>query len=271
VRKRRRLTNGLASLPLDHTGDKIEGEAVLSLLGGLLSSSDCEAVQGLVIFGTLVGPCGFHGRGYKKLIIQSLGRSSQLKCVVVQKLFAEAVVAKVGDGANTLFWKDSLLDGRCIKDLAPSVADLVPIRLANRRLVKDVLPNFRWMADLHGNLSVIVIGELMDSVRFWKIWRFSPVLQTAIFGKFCASGNYSASSAYKALFQGSIGFEPAERVWKSWAPRKCKFFIWLVEHDRCWTADRLARRGLDHPDCLPLCDQDDESINHLLVSCVFSR
>lgn len=43
--------------------------------------------------------------------------------------------------------------------------------------------------------------------------------------KFCASGDYSASSAYKALFHGSIGFEPTERVWKSWAPRKCKFFI----------------------------------------------
>jgi hypothetical protein len=42
VRKRRRLTNGLASLPLDHRGDKIEGEAVLSLLGDLLSSNDRE-------------------------------------------------------------------------------------------------------------------------------------------------------------------------------------------------------------------------------------
>jgi hypothetical protein len=40
VKKRRRPASGLASLPLDHIGYKIEGEAVLSLLGGLLSSSD---------------------------------------------------------------------------------------------------------------------------------------------------------------------------------------------------------------------------------------
>ena len=26
------------------------------------------------------------------------------------------------------------------------------------------------------------------------------------------------------------------------------FFLWLVAHDRCWTADRLARRGLPHPE-----------------------
>ena len=28
---------------------------------------------------------------------------------------------------------------------------------------------------------------------------------------------------------------------KTWAPGKCKFFMWLVAHNRCWTADCLAR------------------------------
>jgi hypothetical protein len=72
------------------------------------------------------------------------------------------------------------------------------------------------------------------------------------------------------LFQGTIGFKPAERG-KTWAPGKCKFFIWLVEHDLCWTADRLAKRGLDHPERCPLCDQEAECINHLLVGCVFAK
>jgi hypothetical protein len=49
------------------------------------------------------------------------------------------------------------------------------------------------------------------------------------------------------------------------------FFAWLVEHNRCWTSDRLARRGMDHPERCPLCGQHDETINHLLVSCVFTR
>ena len=33
----------------------------------------------------------------------------------------------------------------------------------------------------------------------------------------------------------------------------------------------MARRGLDHPDKCPLCDQQDETIQHILVSCVFAR
>ncbi|GJN36468.1 hypothetical protein PR202_gb25373 [Eleusine coracana subsp. coracana] len=52
---------------------------------------------------------------------------------------------------------------------------------------------------------------------------------------------------------------------------KCRFFLWLVAHDRCWTADRLAHRGLEHPEKCPLCDQEDETIDHILVSCVFAR
>jgi hypothetical protein len=77
--------------------------------------------------------------------------------------------------------------------------------------------------------------------------------------------------AYGGLFLGATSFSPWERIWKTWAPPKCHFFMWLVAHKRCWTTDRLARRGLPHPECCPLCDQADESIDHLLVTCVFSR
>jgi hypothetical protein len=44
-----------------------------------------------------------------------------------------------------------------------------------------------------------------------------------------------------------------------------------VTLQRCWTADRLQRRGIDHPDQCPLCDQEIETIDHLLVGCVFAR
>jgi hypothetical protein len=44
-----------------------------------------------------------------------------------------------------------------------------------------------------------------------------------------------------------------------------------VAHSRCWTADRLAEKGLPHPQNCLLCDQEEETLNHLLVSCVFSR
>jgi hypothetical protein len=47
--------------------------------------------------------------------------------------------------------------------------------------------------------------------------------------------------------------------------------MWLVEHSICWTTDRLAKCGMDHLEHWPLCDQHEESINHLLVYCAFAR
>jgi hypothetical protein len=47
--------------------------------------------------------------------------------------------------------------------------------------------------------------------------------------------------------------------------------MWQVINNRCWTADMLAKRGLPHPSVCPLCDQEAETIHHLLLSCVFAR
>ena len=88
--------------------------------------------------------------------------------------------------------------------------------------------------------------------------------------KLDGSGNFS-KSAYRAFFNGAIPFEHWRRLWKSWAPSKCKVFLWLAIWNRCWTADRLARRGLPHLPKCPLCDQEEEDIQHLLTTCVFSR
>lgn len=86
-----------------------------------------------------------------------------------------------------------------------------------------------------------------------------------------ATGVFSAKSAYRAFFNGSVTFKPWRHLWKYWAPGKCKFFLWLAIKNRCWTAYRLARRGMSHPEQCPLCDQKGKTIQHLLVCCVFSR
>jgi hypothetical protein len=66
-------------------------------------------------------------------------------------------------------------------------------------------------------------------------------------------------------------------IWTLWdgcgnlGPQKGKIFLWLAIRNRCWTVDRLAKRGLPHPDKCPLCNQEEETIQHLLTSCVVAR
>jgi hypothetical protein len=50
-----------------------------------------------------------------------------------------------------------------------------------------------------------------------------------------------------------------------------KFFFWLVMQDRCWTNDRRHRHGISDDATCTLYLQQDESIDHLTIACVFSR
>lgn len=54
-------------------------------------------------------------------------------------------------------------------------------------------------------------------------------------------------------------------------PMNYMFFVWLAINNKCWTYDRLAKRGLPHQSACPFCDQAEETINHILAACVLSR
>lgn len=85
------------------------------------------------------------------------------------------------------------------------------------------------------------------------------------------SGNFSVSSAYNCRYIGRETDPLATVSWDNHAPLRCKIFAWRAFKNRCWTSDRLARRGLPHQAQCPLCDQLPETVDHLLVACVFTR
>jgi hypothetical protein len=47
--------------------------------------------------------------------------------------------------------------------------------------------------------------------------------------------------------------------------------MWTVLLGRCWTTERRDSHGLSSSDACALCDQALESIDHLLLQCVFSQ
>jgi hypothetical protein len=92
-------------------------------------------------------------------------------------------------------------------------------------------------------VDVVVLSEAQDQL----VWKWMP------------SGTYTARSAYLATFQGSMPCPAWKHTWKAWAPPRVKLFHWLAYQNRCWTADRLANRGLQHHARCLLCDQEPET------------
>jgi hypothetical protein len=67
-----------------------------------------------------------------------------------------ALMTDIGDGSNTLFWKDRWLHGKKVKDIAPNICALVLKRIANKRKASEALQNMNWTADFQGAFSVIL-------------------------------------------------------------------------------------------------------------------
>jgi hypothetical protein len=86
-----------------------------------------------------------------------------------------------------------------------------------------------------------------------------------------ANGVFTVKSAYNMFFLANVKFACAKPIWKSKAPMKCKFFMWLAVHRRCLTADNLQRRGWPHNVTCPLCSVASETCTHLFVHCRFSH
>jgi hypothetical protein len=79
----------------------------------------------------------------------------------------------------------------------------------------------------------------------------------------------------QCLLQGATpAFAPDPRVHpdlEHLGAAMCQTFLWLAIRGRHWTADRRHRHGLDARDECYLCDQEPESIDHIISSCSFSR
>ena len=108
----------------------------------------------------------------------------------------------------------------------------------------------RWAVDFTGALTTAVISEYL---WLWDRLQMVTLNQTSrdkFVWKWTADGRCSSSSTYTAFFRGRTELLVASTLWKTKAPGRCLFFIWLVLHRRCWTNDRLRRHGIsDHSRC----------------------
>lgn len=178
----------------------------------------------------------------------------------------------IGAGDRALFWRDRWIHGARVAEIALLVLALVATQVANRRLVCAGLDRHNWTLDIRGELSTEALSQF---IQLWEVlipFVINPSVPDKAIWPWCASGCYSATSAYHMLTLGATSFLCAEAVWRCWAPLNCKLFMWLALQGRILTSDRRARHGLqeDPSDCI-LGDQVEESANHLLVQCVYAR
>jgi hypothetical protein len=176
----------------------------------------------------------------------------------------------LGDGTRFQFWKDTWLEGRSVTQIAPDLIKFITPSL-RRISVREALPDDNWIRAIRGTPTVPALAQFLELTEILGSVELTDNVEDSVTWHLSPNKCYSAKSAYNAFFYGRIEFAGAKELWSSGAPLKHKIHVCLNLRDRLWTADRLQRRGLDHPDVCPICCQEQETASHLTLQCPFSR
>ena len=171
-----------------------------------------------------------------------------------RELYNAASRTIIGNGRSALFWEDRWLSGYRVGELAPAIYNRVRRRTRASRTVKDTLIGGEWARYIGPNLTT------NEMAQFLALWQRVAGMQLVegeedrTIWSWEQNGIFSAPFAYAANFMGLQRSPTAEFTWKSNAPLHTRFFLWLAIQNRCWTSDRLAKRGLPHQSSCPFCD-----------------
>jgi hypothetical protein len=87
------------------------------------------------------------------------------------------------------------------------------------------------------------------------------------------NGNFTLKEGYNLQenFQNIQKEHIWEIIWKSKFWPKISTFLWLLVQNKILTWDNLRRRGFIGPSIFHLCQQQEETMEHLLNHCPFSE
>jgi hypothetical protein len=106
-------------------------------------------------------------------------------------------------------------------------------------------------------------GFVLSDVRDKIVWTWDN-----------KEGKVYAKQAYEVQFLEKMDVDLKEwmiDIWKWKIPLRIKLFCWLMIENRILTWDNLIKRGFVGPSRCFLCGKGEETINHLMVKCPFTR
>ena len=180
------------------------------------------------------------------------------------------IICEVGSGITASFWQDNWTGHGPLINLTGLIGPLMA-GLPIDAVVRDAIRGDNWWVSSSRSRNQVItllkgllpsaeslIDCTHDDTYLWKIGHHAP------------SNKFSTSDTWRSLQPASVPVPWHKAVWFKDHVPKHAFICWVVTHNRLHTRDRLRSWGLSIPSVCVLCNDQDESRDHLFFHCRFS-
>ena len=182
--------------------------------------------------------------------------------------FSQNAIFSLGNGRRLAFWRDPWCDETLLSHAFPTLFNLAAHK---DERVADV-----WDSSVEvGGWSLVFLRpfndwEMEEVERFFLFIhnkKIRSVQEDRLLLKDAISDGFSVRHMYrKLMFSPPLDF-PSSSIWNPIVPPKLGFFAWEASWGKVLTLDQLKRRGIPFVNRCILCEDNEETIDHLLIHC----
>jgi hypothetical protein len=172
-----------------------------------------------------------------------------------------------GDGARTSFWGEVWCGSSPLKEVFPGLYSLASNKEATIAGNHDSLSgSHQWNVSFLRSLND---WEVEDLASFCGLL-YSYTLDGGndkIWWMLSKKGKFEVRSFYNTLISNDSLPFPWKSIWRSKAPPRVAFFVWMVALGKILTLDNLRKKNMILVNRCGMCKKNDEFIDHLLLHC----
>ena len=186
--------------------------------------------------------------------------------------FFQNSISSLGNGRRLGFWKDPWCNETVLCNEFPTLFNLAVHKDAR---VVEVWDSSReeggWSPVFLRPFNDWEMEEVERFIHFLVNKKIRPLQEDRLLLKESRTNGFSVSLMYRKLRYSPPTEFPWRSIWNPIVPPKLGFFAWEASWGKVLTLDQLKRKGIPLVNRCCLCEENEETINHLLIHCLRAK
>ena len=186
--------------------------------------------------------------------------------------FSQSAVFVLGDERRIKFWRDVWCGEVALSNSFPNLFNIATNKEAK---VAEIWDNREgegcWSPTFLRSLNDWEVSEMTRFLQILHGYKLNPLGVDKLSLKNAIDKGFSVKSMYKGFDVSPALDYPHRLVWNPVAPPKTGVFAWEAAWGKVLTLDHLKRRGMNFANRCFMCEEEEETIEHLLIHCNLAK